>query len=52
MTPEEAIAQIKEIMYPAGDKDAEWSSDELPMIAEVLKQLEPVTYGFFGGDEP
>jgi hypothetical protein len=39
MTPEEAITQIRQIMYPAGRMDAEWSSDELPLIAEVLAQL-------------
>jgi hypothetical protein len=34
-----ALAAVKEIcaiMYPGGDMDAEWSSDELPEIARVL----------------
>lgn len=42
---EDFLATIKEILYPEGDTDKEWSSDELPMIAEVIEQ-------FYSTDKP
>jgi hypothetical protein len=42
---EKALAEIKEILYPASDPDAEWSSDELPMVADVVN-------AYFDPDKP
>lgn len=33
-----AVLEIHEVLFPAGDPEAEWSSDELPAIAEVLER--------------
>ena len=35
---EEAMKEIRDILYPKGDEDAEWSSDELPWVAEVVNR--------------
>lgn len=33
---ERLVEGILEIMYPGGDMENEWSSDELPRISELL----------------
>ena len=33
-----ALLEIHSVLYPDGDPDAEWSSDELPLVAAVLEQ--------------
>lgn len=36
MTAEEAMKKIFEILYPAQNPDAEWTSNEIEWIAEVV----------------
>jgi len=45
MTADDALNAIKEILYPQGDPDSEWSSDELPMVADVVN-------AYFSTDKP
>lgn len=35
--PEDFLTAIKDVLYPAGDPESEWSSDELPVIAEIIE---------------
>jgi hypothetical protein len=44
-TAEDFLKAIKDILYPGDDPEAEWSSDELPMIAEVIQE-------FYSNDKP
>jgi hypothetical protein len=38
----QALWDIVEILYPEGDPDSEWSSDELAYIARILDDLDLV----------
>ena len=39
MNSDEALAAIREILYPAGDMDHEWSPAELESIADVVRSV-------------